>query len=128
MQFITVELPKFRKTLEDLETPADMMLYTLANIHGMKEMPESFIGSGLENIFQMCRFADMDFNIQMDYVREFMAEVDERSRLRTARQEGEAKGEARGQIKTARKLKQLGVTVETICEATGLSKEAVEAL
>ena len=46
--------------------------------------------------------------------------------------EGEAKGEARGEAKANRKnaqnLKNLGVDIDTISKATGLTVEEIEAL
>jgi predicted transposase/invertase (TIGR01784 family) len=45
-----------------------------------------------------------------------------------ARQEGEAIGEARGRRATARSLLRMGIALETIISATGLSKEDILAL
>ena len=78
----------------------------------------------------------MESDLQMEYIREWMAQVDERSRLRTAVAEGEARGEARGEAlgearareSIARKLKELGIQAEAIAEASGLSVEEVAEL
>ena len=70
----------------------------------------------------------MGINLQMDYVREFMAELDEKSRLRTAINSGREEGRAEEKLENARKLKALGVDAAIICKATGLSPEEVEAL
>ena len=43
-------------------------------------------------------------------------------------EKGRAEGRAEGVLDTARNLKQLGVPVETIAQATGLSVEEIEAL
>ena len=42
--------------------------------------------------------------------------------------EGEAKGHAQAQAEMARKLRMLGVDIDTIVQATGLDREAVEKL
>ena len=42
--------------------------------------------------------------------------------------EGEAKGMAKGKTEVARNLKQMGLPVEAIAQATGLTPEAIEAL
>jgi predicted transposase/invertase (TIGR01784 family) len=42
--------------------------------------------------------------------------------------EGRAEGRAEAQMEMGRKLKNLGVAIETITEATGLDKETLEAL
>ena len=42
--------------------------------------------------------------------------------------EGEAKGEAKGKTDVARNLKQMGLPVDTIAQATGLTPEDIERL
>ena len=68
----------------------------------------------------------------MEYLAEFMARLDEQSRLRTAWENGEEKGIEKGKaeerLANARKFKALGVAEEIICQATGLSAEEVAAL
>ena len=72
----------------------------------------------------------------MEYLAEFMARLDEQSRLRTAWENGEEKGIEKGRaegkaeerLANARKFKALGVAEEIICQATGLTAEEVAAL
>jgi predicted transposase/invertase (TIGR01784 family) len=45
-----------------------------------------------------------------------------------AKQEGQQEGKIEGKLEDAANFKKLGVPVETICAATGLSREAVDAL
>ena len=96
VHYVTVELPKFTKSLQELITPAERMLYTIAHIHEMKEMPAEFVGTGLEKLFEICRFAHMEEFVQMDYVRRLMAEIDERSQQRTAISNAEERGMKKG--------------------------------
>lgn len=136
VSYITVELPKFNKKLSELSTDAERLFYVIKHIGSMKSMPKEFEGTKLEKMFRICNFAAMESDLQMEYIREWMAQVDERSRLRTAVAEGEARGEARGEAlgearareSIARKLKELGIQAEAIAEASGLSVEEVAAL
>ena len=48
--------------------------------------------------------------------------------LAEGRAEGLAEGRAEAQHEIVRKLKSLGVTIETIVEATGLDRDTVEAM
>lgn len=66
----------------------------------------------------------MGINLQMDYIREFMADLDARSQLRSARELAMSEGRA----DTARNLKKLGVKDAIICQATGLTPEEVAGL
>ncbi len=61
---------------------------------------------------------------QMQYVHEMMWEIDRRSQLRTARNMGREEGKT----ELAKKLKELGVPVETICTATGFDESTVLSL
>ena len=144
VEFVTVELPKFRKGLDELDGALDEWLYTFNQMGAMTDMPERFAGSDLEKLYGIAKFAAMDELIQREYIRELMGEVDERSRLRTARNEGKAEGKAEGlaeglaeghaeglaegKLATAKNLKALGVDVSIICQATGLTAEEVAAL
>ena len=98
----------------------------------MREVPREFTGRGLEKLFELCSFAKMSKQRQMEYLAEFMARLDEQSRLRTAWENGEEKGIEKGIEKgkedTARELKRLGIAQDIICQATGLLAEEVAAL
>ena len=48
--------------------------------------------------------------------------------LEQGQKQGQKQGLEQGQRESARNLKSLGVDIEIICKATGLSKEQVEAL
>ena len=138
--YVTVELPKFGKSLGELKSLTDFMLYAIKNMGKMKEMPEVYRGSGLEKMFELCKFASMMTYEQRQYLAEYMAKLDERSRLASAMIHGEEKGEARGReegreegrkeaaIEYARKLKQLGVKEDIIIQATEITKEQFDAL
>ena len=132
VSYVTVELPKFKKKLSELQTDAERLFYTLKHIGTMKEMPAEFAGTSLEKLFRLCSFANMDMRIQMDYIREWMAQVDERSRMRTAKAEAEAKGEAKGRAEEkaamAKRLRDMGIPVSNIAQASGLTPEEIAAL
>lgn len=128
VSYVTVELPKFKKDLQQLKTDAERLFFTLKHIGTMKRMPAEFAGTPLEKLFRLCSFANMDMRIQMDYIREWMAQVDERSRMRTAQAEAEARGEAKGKTEMAKALKEMGVPADKISKASGLSTELIAAL
>ena len=140
VEFVTVELPKFTKGLNELDGPLDEWLYTFNQMGDMKSMPGRFAGGNLEKLYEMAKFAAMDEYIQREYIRELMGEVDKLSQLRTARSEGKeeglaeglaegkAEGLSEGKVTAARNFKALGVDVSIICQATGLTEEEVNAL
>ena len=83
-------------------------------------------------LFETSKFAAMNMTIQREYLLEMMAEMDERSRLSTARNEGEAKGEAKGlqesKVAIAKAMLADGQPAELIAKYTGLSEEEIARL
>ena len=77
-------------------------------------------------------FANMTPELQDRYFREFMYEMDQKSRMRTARQDGIAEGEARGRAEgradTARAMKARGMDAALIADITGLTQEQIAEL
>ena len=140
IHYITVELPKFRKTPSELLSFQDYVLYAIKNMGVMKGMPKEFHGKGLDKFFETCMFAHMNEDMQMKYVRQMMAEWDRESQLATAIMTGEERGEAKGVAKgraegraegiakTAKAMKEKGMELSLISEITGLTEEQITAL
>jgi predicted transposase/invertase (TIGR01784 family) len=132
LSYVTVELPKFSKSLEELETVADKLFYTFTHISEMEERPASFSEKVLVKLFELCRFANMTPEEQYIYIRTLMAEVDARSQRRTeinkATAEARAETKAETTAEIARSLREKGIPPPTIAEACGLTEEQVLAL
>lgn len=54
-----VEIPKFKKSLEELRTPLDKGLYALKNIKNLREMPPGYAGGSFELLFQTAKLAKL---------------------------------------------------------------------
>ncbi|MCR5029499.1 MAG: Rpn family recombination-promoting nuclease/putative transposase, partial [Fibrobacter sp.] len=52
-----IELPKFRKKLEELETDLDKCLYALCHIKELQKMPSTYTGSSFELLFRTAELA-----------------------------------------------------------------------
>lgn len=106
----------------------------------MNEMPDDYIGSGLEKMFGLSIFANMTEAEQYEYLARFMFERDVKSTRRYAREvgfaegkaegkaEGIAEGKAEGKAETARKMLADGLDISKISQYTGLSPEQILAL
>ncbi len=57
LNFVFVELPKFRKKLEELETNQDKCLYALCHIKELRKMPSTYTGSSFELLFRTAELA-----------------------------------------------------------------------
>ena len=136
VNYITVELPKLNKTIDQLQSPADYMFYAILNIGKMKEMPEEYVGKGLDKLFELCNFAAMNEDNQRQYIAELMAELDEGSRMKTALMKGERIGLEKGMEKgikkekasVARAMLEDKMSPELVSKYTGLSAEEIAAL
>ena len=69
-------------------------------------------------------FANMTPELRDRYFREFMYEMDQKSRMRTAREDGIAEGRA----DTARAMKARGMDTALIADITGLTPDQIAEL
>ena len=53
VHYVTVELPKFKKEVSDLNSLADRMIWLLRNMGSLKAVPEEFHDKGLEKLFNI---------------------------------------------------------------------------
>ena len=128
LHYVTVELSKLKKKLSEIVSPAELLFFAIRNIWKMKEMPPKYLGSGLEKMFEICKFAAMKGFAQKEYIQAFMADLDLRSQRRTAREEGREEGRAQSAKEIALSLKTQGIPADVIATATGLTAEQIEAL
>ncbi|MBR1542029.1 MAG: hypothetical protein IJ628_05400, partial [Bacteroidaceae bacterium] len=83
---------------------------------------------------EIINFLDIDMEVELDwseqvaYDRYLKQMWDYDNMLRGEREYARAEGEAKGEAKVAKNLKSLGVPIDIIMQASGLTKEQVEAL
>ena len=128
------------------------MYFCLKNMAALKERPEALEHNVFKKIFEMSELLNMDEETRSKVIDKMTTERDLRNQMAYARQmaieeglteglakglaegrakglaEGRAEGEMKAKQEHAAKLKQLGVAVNIICEATGLPMEAIESL
>ena len=78
---------------------------------------------------EIARFSEekrIEYDQDMYDERRHMGEINTARRI--GHEEGREEGREEAKMKTAKNLKQLGVDVETIAKATGLSKDMIENL
>lgn len=128
LHYVTIELPKFNKKLNELDSTLDRLLYLFRYLGTMDDIPSELIGKNLEGLFELTKFANMTQELQDKYFREFMYEMDQKSALRTARNSGIAEGKAIGEARVIKAMKAKGLDTELISEITGLETEQIEKL
>ena len=138
--YIYLEMPKFRKTEQELATPLDKWLYAIKNLATLMEQPEALQGAVFERLFRQAEIAQFTPQEAYDYresQKDFwdlysVTETAERKGREEGKAEGLAegleKGLAEGILETARNFKALGIDTATIAKATGLTTEEIERL
>ena len=125
-----LEMPNFKKKLEELETRLDKWLYFINNLKDLQSIPELLKDETFSSAFEVAKFSNLDQKGRDLYEYSLKIVRDNYATQQTAFWEGQAKGEARGELnanlKTARNLKALGMNQEQIAAATGLNAEELE--
>jgi len=124
LTFIYLEMPKFNKVAEDLETRFDKWLFILKNLHKLERVPDKLKENIFLKLFETAEIAKFSQSEYQEYEDSLKYYRDIKNSLDTAREEGERKK----QIEIARTGLKEGLSVEIIMKLTGLSKEEIEKL
>lgn len=124
IELVFVELPKFKKALEDLETLSDKWIYFLRHASQLQEVPASMESEpALDHAFEVAK--------QSRLTREELEILEQRQRVlhdnRNAVLFAEQKGRKEAMREVARQLLDV-LAVEEIAQRTGLTVEEVRAL
>ena len=132
LTYVYLELPKFTKTEDEIETRFDKWLYVLKNLHHFDDRPPKLAERIFQKLFDAAEIAAFSSEDRQAYEDSLKHLRDMTNIIDTARTEGEAKGraegEARGEVKSqtiiARNLLDI-LDDETIAQKTGLSMDEV---
>lgn len=144
LTFVYLEMPKFNKKEEELNSMFDKWLFVLRNLSRLMERPRALQERIFTKLFEAAEIAKFTKEQYEAYEDSLKVYRDWQNTIATAQKkgieeglaqgikEGLAKGREEGRIEqnkaTAHKLKSLGVSVETIAEATGMSAEEINNL
>ncbi len=129
---IFAELEKFNKSEDECETRQDRMLYLLKNSSRLLAPPSWSEHEKYSSILDACYIDYFDEDKRKKYDADMYDEKRRKGEIAAAIEMGEAagmeKGRASAKLEDAAKFKALGVAVEIISQATGLSIETIEGL
>ena len=152
LNFIFIEMPKFRKEESELDTFMDKWLYAIKNLGKLDDKPAALTEAIFKRFFEVAEIAAFSKTERYDYEENLKNYTDWFNVLNTAKKEGLAegeaigmqkgeaigiqkgeaigiqKGEAIGMQKMAKKLKSQGVSADVIAEASGLTLGEIEKL
>ena len=124
LTFIYLEMPKFNKTVDELETRFDKWLYVIRNLNRLDRVPDRLRERVFEKLFETAEIAKFTPEQIRSYEDSLKYYRDLKNSLDTAKQE--AREERNIEIAKNALLK--NYSVEDVIELTGLTREQVERL
>ena len=98
-EFICVEIAKFNKLLDELETLYDKWLYALKNLYKLTQRPKALCDKVFDRLFEEAEIAKFTPQEQREYEASKMAYRDIKNSIDTAKREGKEEGLAEGMEK-----------------------------
>ncbi len=132
LSFKYVEIAKFNKTEEELDTLYDKWLYVLKNLSRLDERPAALKEKVFTKLFEEAEIAKFTPTELKEYEDSLKAYRDVKNSIDTAlekgREEGMAEGMAKEKQSTARRLLSMGLSEEQVSTATELPLEVIQKL
>jgi predicted transposase/invertase (TIGR01784 family) len=132
LKFIYLELPKFTKSEDQLETQLDKWLFVLRHVAKLQDRPQALQDRVFERLFaaaEIARFTPAEkeaYEESLKYYRDLKNVVD--TSWEEGRVEGKAEGLEEGVRQVARQMKAEREPIENIMRFTGLSRGEIEGL
>ena len=124
LTFKYVEISKFNKRIEELKTNYDKWLFVLQNLSRLDRQPEYLQTAVFNRLFAEAEIAKFTRAELREYEDSLKAYRDIKNSLDSAKQEGK-KDKA---IEIAKNLLEMGMSIDNIMKATGLSLEEIAKL
>ena len=98
LAFVYAEMPKFNKTIEELDTNIDKWLYVLKNISKLQELPEKLRNKIFMKFFDQAEIANYTKEEYWAYQESLKIYRDNKAVLKTAIEEGRKEGRKEGKL------------------------------
>ena len=152
LEFVFVEVEKFDKSEEELETDLDKWLYLLKNMSNLLERPERLRDRIFTKLFDVAELAQLDDKDRTNYIKSMNTERDTYNQIEYARETGREEGHKVGKeeglkegkeeglkegreegakqksFDIAKRMLEKGIETETISELTGLTEKEISEL
>jgi predicted transposase/invertase (TIGR01784 family) len=125
LMFIYLEMPKFNKTIDELETHTDKWLFLLKNISKLDRMPDKFRESVFVKFFEVAEIANYDKDEQIAYRDSLKYYRDIKNVVDTAVEEAVEIAREEKVIEFIKELSKDNVSIEKIASYTGLRIEEI---
>jgi len=122
LTFIYLEMPKFNKSIDELETRSDKWLYVIKNLNKLDRIPDKLREQIFERVFETAEIAKFTPDQVRSYEDSLKYYRDLKNSLDTAKEEGKIEGK----IEVAQNLLSNGVSIDLIIKATGLTESEIK--
>ena len=134
LNMIYVEIPKLKKSEEELSNHLEWWLYVFQNLNRLQAIPETLKGDVIERAFERAEFLKLPKAEQDKYHKNLKVYRDLMNSLETAKKEGIEEGIEQEKQESKKKILEIAKSLldildnETIALKTGLMLEEVEGL
>ena len=128
LTFVYLEMPKFNKREDELETMFDKWMFALSNLARLLERPKALQERIFSRLFEQAEIAHFSPEEQREYVASKKDYWDNYSIVTTAHDKGREEGRDEKALEIARKMKAKGYAITDITEMTGLTDKEIAAL
>ncbi len=152
LEFVFVEVEKFDKGEDELETDLDKWLYLLKNMSNLLGRPERLRDRIFTKLFDVAELAQLDDKDRTNYIKSMNTERDTYNQIEYAREsgreegleeghkkghkegeeeglkEGRAEGVKQTSFDIAKRMLEKGIDIGTISELTGLTEKEISEL
>jgi predicted transposase/invertase (TIGR01784 family) len=128
LTFVYLEMPKFKKSLDEIETHFEKWLYVLRHLNELDKIPAKLTERIFKKLFDVAEIAKFNREQLMAYEDSMKYYRDIKNSLDTKFREGKIEGKTEEKIAMAIKMKRKGYDVIEIVELTGLTVKEIEKL
>ena len=128
LTFVYLEMPKFNKTEDQLESMFDKWMFALKNLYRLLDRPQALQDRIFTKLFEQAEIAQYTPEERREYETSIKDYRDYINTLDTAEQTGFANGRIAERIDIAKNLKAMGMSAEQIAKGTGLTLSEINKL
>lgn len=136
LEYIYVEVSKFDKSLDELETLYDKWLFALKNLYKLSERPKALRDKVFDKLFKEAEIAKFTKQELREYEASKLAYRDIKNSIDTAKREGieeglekgRAEGFEKGKLAMVKAMLANNMPIAQIIQISGITKEQIEQL
>ncbi len=128
LTYIYIEMPKFKKTEDELETKFDKWLYVLKNLSTLEQFPKKWTDRIFTRLFELAEIAQFSDTDRAAYEQSVKVYRDWRNVWDTAMVDAEVRGRAEGKAEIVRGMSDRGMSRAEIATLIGFDESEIERL